>query len=158
MNAKKIIILAGLLLIIGIVGYTVTKKQTPTPQELIDLGLPTSVPGAKIDIPTGDKLNLDGNQVSNVYKSAKTINENGDVIFAESDKYQEIYHPQRNNFFLISIIGSPFEEARKEAETKFLESLEISAEEACKLNVAITTPRFANPNEAGTTYRLSFCE
>lgn len=59
--------------------------------------------------------------------------------------------------YLISILQSPFEEVRQIAETAFLEKLNIDKVAACKLKVNITTMRFANPDQAGQTFHLSFC-
>ena len=100
---------------------------------------------------------INNTEIKNVYKNAIDINDVGDVVFSETDSSQLVYHP-KDNFFLISILDSPFESARLAAEQQFLQSLEISESEACKLNVSVTTPRFANPEEAGRNYKLSFCK
>jgi len=44
-----------------------------------------------------------------------------------------------------------------EVEKRFIELLDISEAEACKLDVIITTPQFVNPEFAGEEYYLSFC-
>lgn len=79
------------------------------------------------------------------------------TVYDEGADYEIIYINQ-NDQYLISISGSPFEEKRKLAEQNFLKTFKINKEEACKLNVVITTPTFANPKEAGINYKLSFCD
>ncbi len=89
-------------------------------------------------------------------------------IYFDSSKYQGlIYEDPQKNFqiakiastgeYQISILGSPFATYRTQAENAFLVLLKISKEEACKLNVTIGTPYFANPDESGKIYPLSFC-
>ena len=104
-----------------------------------------------------EKLETEGVEMKNFYKSSEVANEGGDTIITQSTDYKILYMPNYS-YFLISIIGSPFEDVRLQAETIFLNTLGITQEEACKLNVEITTPHFANPEQAGTVYRLSFCQ
>jgi hypothetical protein len=78
-------------------------------------------------------------------------------IFVEADSPFNITQDLATNAYLISIVRSPFEEVRQKAETTFLEKLNITKEDACNLKVLITTMRFANPDQAGQTFHLSFC-
>lgn len=78
-------------------------------------------------------------------------------IFVETDSPFSITQDLATGAYLISIVQSPFEEVRLKAEAFFLEKLNIDKEAACKLKVNITTMRFANPNQAGQTFPLSFC-
>ena len=78
-------------------------------------------------------------------------------IFVENNAPFTITQDLATSAYLISIVQSPFEEVRQKAEVAFLEKLNIDKEAACKLKVNITTMRFANPNQAGQTFPLSFC-
>jgi hypothetical protein len=69
-----------------------------------------------------------------------------------------IFYIQADELFFISITSYPFDEYRPVAEQKLLEVLEISEDDACKLNVDITTPAYANPDKTGEVYGLSWCE
>lgn len=75
---------------------------------------------------------------------------------AKSADYHIFFLPTDEVFF-ISITSYPFDEHRGVAEQKLLEILAITKNDACKLNVDITTPAYANPDKAGEVYNLSFC-
>ncbi len=155
---KKIIIIAGVLLLVSSIGYFLTQKRQESVAPSVRTPLPQSqLPISELNLPTGEKMSVSGTEIKNVYKTALDINDTGDVVYAEANSYQQVYHP-KDQYFLISVTGSPFESARTEAEKQFLAILQISKEDACKLNVTITTPRYANPDEAGKIYKLSFCE
>lgn len=76
---------------------------------------------------------------------------------AQSSDYHIFFMPADELFF-ISITSYPFDEHRGIAEQKLLEVLAITEEDACKLNVDITTPAYANPDKAGEVFKLSFCK
>ena len=78
------------------------------------------------------------------------------ITLSRTKDYHIFYIPDQEVFF-ISIVSYPFDDHRIFAEEDFLDKLGITEKEACKLNVNITTPSFANPDKAGTTYGLSFC-
>lgn len=107
--------------------------------------------------PTEETYSLSGIQMNNFFATAKEVKPDGEVIMTENDDYRIMYFPQRE-YFLISIYSSPFQEIKNSAEESFIQILGIKQEDLCKLNVSITTPEFANPDEAGINYQLSFCE
>jgi hypothetical protein len=72
--------------------------------------------------------------------------------------YYQIYYIKSEDFFLISIIGYPFQNILPLAENDLLNTLGIDKESACKIDVRITTPNFANPEESGKIHKLSFCQ
>lgn len=79
------------------------------------------------------------------------------IIFEDEKRlYQISYFPLSNNY-LISVTGSPFEQYRKEAEKAFINQLNLSTIELCKLDVTIATSYITNPKESEKSYRLSFC-
>jgi len=94
--------------------------------------------------------------VNDFFQTGKTVNKNGDVLITDNNQFQILYLKPFNQF-LISILSPSFEEARIKAERQFLLSLNISMEEACRLNVRLNTPQFVNPDLAGRDYPLSFC-
>ena len=79
------------------------------------------------------------------------------LIYEDPQKNYSINEIQSNKSYQIVIIGSPFSTYRNEAENAFLSLLKISKDQACKMKVSVTTPYFANPDESGQTYPLSFC-
>lgn len=90
------------------------------------------------------------------FQSPQIINRQGDVRLFTSETYDIVYYPTKNKYH-ISIIGFPFSDVRLKAEQRLLEITKVGPETACQLDVLITTPYFANPNEAGKEYDLSFC-
>ncbi len=72
--------------------------------------------------------------------------------------YYHLFYFAPEELFIISIQRYPFDEIRPIAEQEFLKTLAIGEEDACKLNVELTTPGYANPGKAGKTYSLSFCK
>lgn len=104
-----------------------------------------------------ERITVSGVSVKNPRSSVVLENEQGDIVFNKSEGFEIVYLP-RFKQFLISITAPPFDENVLAAEQEFLGSLGISEAEACKLNVVITTPQSANPNEAGKDYGLSFCK
>lgn len=111
----------------------------------------------KPTVPDSSKIEISNVKVNNFYDDSKKINSSGDRLILEQSDFEAIYFP-RGNQFLISVLTSPFYKTRLDAEKAFLEKLDISEKEACKLDVSITTPNFVNPNEAGIDFTLSFCK
>jgi len=89
--------------------------------------------------------------------SPEVINKQGDTILFENNDFQIVWLAQSNSY-TISILSSPFAEIRSQAEQKLGEVLNKSPQDLCLFNVTVTTPNFANPDEAGNEYGLSFCD
>ena len=106
--------------------------------------------------PTGEKITASGKIMDNFFKKS-IVNKRGDALITNTKDYQITYFSKEDQF-LISILSSPFETNRKQAERQFLTDLNIDEKSACNINVIINTPNYANPNEAGTNYTLSFCK
>lgn len=117
---------------------------------------PTLVPIPLRNLPTGERVEVDGVSVKNPYTSAVQLTAEGDSLMTQEPGYQLVYLKQFDKF-LISIVASPFEENRQSAEAALLERLEIDENAACALQIEITTPYDVNPAEAGQIYDLSFC-
>lgn len=155
---KKLLIIIGITAIILIVltayiqsiGKT-TKTTTVSPSPIANNQFinPT--------VPTGNVVTIWGVTMNNFYKNTGEVSKDGEVQILSNSRYAFIYRPQ-HNYFLISILGSPFPQIRKEAETAFLTTLGITEKEACKLYVVITTPYSSNKDFSGKAFRLSFCK
>ena len=87
-------------------------------------------------------------------------NEDNSSSYYTIDKTPDyhIFYISSDELFFISITSYPFDKHRLAAEQKLIEALAISKDDACKLNVDITTPAYANPDKAGEVFNLSFCE
>lgn len=93
----------------------------------------------------------------NALSEVVETNKQGNKLVINESGYQILYLKEFDQF-LISILQSPFETIRQEAEKEFLRITQAEKDTACQLDVVITTPRFANPDLAGQTFYLSFCE
>jgi len=91
-----------------------------------------------------------------IFENAKKTTERGDVLFKDTGQYHLIYFSGEDEF-LISILSSPFENVRSEAEKAFLDILKIDEETACLLKVRISSPIKINPELKGNFLPLSFC-
>lgn len=149
---KKKISLIFTLLIIVSAGYLILNSQpSPLPQAP---PLPTVIPANPQIL---NRLDIQGVFVNNFLENSKTIEKTGEVFIEENRKYSIIYHSPDESF-LIYISSSPFETIRSEAENTFLKKLGINEPSACKLSVIEQTPYFANPENSGIQYPLSFCQ
>jgi len=88
---------------------------------------------------------------------SKDTTPQGDAVIKTNDHKYQIVYLKNTDSILISILGSPFEATRQEAEQDLLTTLDISKADACRLSVTINTTISANPDEAGVDYSLSFC-
>lgn len=119
--------------------------------------VPTYLPSPTLPVyKMPDKITINNITVNNFYKEAVKILPNGDVVIADNGKYQMVYF-KKGEYFMISVVNSPFEVVREEAEREFLDILGVDKQSVCQLPVNISTPQFANPDFAGETYSLSFC-
>lgn len=149
MTNKKLLIATlmffSLFLIILVLSLLKTGQK---PQPTQPLPTPTIVPV---------KITVSGISVNNFLKNPEEVNAQGDALFVKKEDYQLVYLPAFDQF-LITILSPSFEDVKREAEDEFIKTLDISPNDACKLNVAISTPSFINPEMAGKKYPLSFCE
>ena len=129
-------------------------QNAPTPTQVVPTIPPVALAITKTSKP--DKVIISNVEVKNVFDTPVSKTETNDMVLFENSKYQIVYIAVSNSF-IISITASPFESIKKEAESRFLNLLDVNKEGACKINVSITTPRFANPDNAGIVYPLSFC-
>ena len=157
---KKIIIIISVTTLILFViianillprkGEIVVPERTPVPEG-------TTETSSKFKIPEGETIETNKETVNNFFNENTKVNSRGDTLIVNAENYHITYFSKEDQF-LISILASPFEEVRKVAEIDFIQTLGIDKETACKIGVIITTPSFANKDEAGKNYNLSFCE
>ncbi len=137
MNKKKIIVslvlLVTLLLFLLILFLNLQSKISNLKSPSTSLLIPT---------PTPDPYTVNGTK----------------KIYVDDGAPYSITANKDSSYYKILITKSPFQKYRLEAEQKLLDELKLSQKKACALDVEITTPRFANPDEAGQVYKLSFCQ
>lgn len=92
-----------------------------------------------------------------IHEEAEKLPNTNDYIIEETKDFTIAYF-EKDQGFIIAILGSPFEEKKALAEKAFLKALEIEKGEACNLKVEITTTIHANPEEAKESHYFSFCE
>lgn len=155
-------LICAILILIVAVLIIIFKKSSP-PVSPPEITRPTATPFARkitpvISVPdvSLEKIDVRGIKINNVYKNPVEKNNQGDAVFFKNDNYQFVYQPQFSKF-IISVTSSPFWEKEKTAEEDFVKELGITKKDACWLTVEITTPDFANPEESGRVYPLSFC-
>lgn len=147
---KTIIIIVLVAIIITAISYILPNNNS---------GQPASSPAPKAGSTSNQassKISISGIEVNNFLKNPLRTDNRKDATFLDNPKYGFVYF-QKENQFLISITGSPFSTVKIQAENEFLTKLGIDKDQACRLNVVITTPYYANPNESGKNYKLSFC-
>lgn len=101
---------------------------------------------------TGGMLNVDEQAI----KNGTQIDPEGDRSLINSQGSSAIYSP-KDQSFSITILAPPFEMNRKEAEEKLLESLQITRDQFCQLNVVVGVPFAVSEALSGTDYHVSFC-
>ncbi len=119
---------------------------------------------SNIVFPTSSALTLGtakGNvTMNNFYKSADYITEDRQTveIQQQTSTYSIVYNVSDSSF-IITILSMPFETTREAAEAVFLNSLGISRQDACKLNVSEGVPAFVSDSDQyiGKSFSLSFC-
>ena len=109
-------------------------------------------------IPDEETIEVSGVEMNNFLKTSTLMHDNTNVVIPDNSPDHSIVYLNEHDQFLISVTGTPFFQKRILAEQNFLRILDISAEDACRLDVVVTTPRYANPHEAGEVSGLSFCQ
>ena len=95
-------------------------------------------------------------KIDNIYKNKIDKLTQNDITFIQSDNFQIYYYPE-NLWFSITLLGYNLNKSRTEAEKKFLDTLGITKEQACKLHVNLGVPYSINSETSGQNYGLSFC-
>jgi hypothetical protein len=109
------------------------------------------------DIPKGDTITINGVSFKNFYKENLPLGHFGEVLIFNENHIKIFYFPDRK-VFSIPISAAPFSDYQPLAEQAFLNRLNISKEDACKLNVFLSTAVGIDSKEGGIDHRLSWCE
>ena len=158
------LILAGIIILLFFSTVRKDEERTSPLQPTITQYHIPREPSPAITLPTviitiypADRVIISGVTVKNFFKTAEEITSYGDVVIVDKPEYRILYQANFNQF-LVNILSSPFEGVKAQAEKEFLRILDVTAPQSCSLNVVLATPRFANPQEAGREYTLSFCQ
>ncbi|MCX6761686.1 MAG: hypothetical protein NTY33_02475 [Candidatus Moranbacteria bacterium] len=162
-SKKKLFISIAFLLVLALILiFWFSKKNTSSSsatQTTSVNGLPI-IHGEKpaISINTFDITTRDGIiTINNIYKLPGVILLDFDgVNFKNSQYYHMEYYPKQQGF-IIAILDPAIQKAREIAESDFLEVLNITQDQACKLNISLTVPPSVNGRASGGNYGLSFC-
>ena len=104
-----------------------------------------------------NRIEISGIMVLDFTKNTPSSGSKLNLTTIANTKDYHIFYLSADELFVISITSYPFDQHRPVAENVLLDVLVITREEACGLNVDITTPSFANPDKSGEIYDLSFC-
>jgi hypothetical protein len=164
-HMKHKLIFAGILAAVCLIalGFFAASKAVSFPAAIA----PASIPGyAGIasdifgTVPTGTTLALGTSagtvNVANFYAANSPVNDGGDIVVKATGDYIIVYDPSNSSFWL-AITGTPFAAWATVAEQDFLQTLDVSEADACKLSVTegvIYSP--GDPNDA-MSFPLSFC-
>lgn len=167
---RRNVIIGLILLVILVIGVTLifnSNNQVPTQsptttspiqEEIISVtDRPLQPVSPAPPIPSTETIESQGVTIESPYLNEYERNRRGDTTFVENINYSIIYFAVDDQF-LISITGAPFETYRKQAENDLLTELNVTQDQACTLDVVISTPGYVNPNEAGQNYSLSWCD
>jgi hypothetical protein len=94
---------------------------------------------------------------TNFYQNAALITQDQQSVVIKNEADYSITYNVADSSFIISILSTPLEAARQEAEAAFLSSLGISQQDACKLTVYEAVPIGVSDEYPGESFPLSFC-
>ena len=95
-------------------------------------------------------------QVRNFYTLGEETEEASSIVVRSGPTYSIIYDTLLSSFW-IALQPESFETERGQAEQEFLNTLEISREDACKLDVSVGVFYTSGDSRSGRNYPLSFC-
>jgi len=167
MNKVKLakLIFLGLFVLLIILYFVLPKerKSKITPQNVaqelsqkISENISDKLPEELVPKEKKEKIEISNLEVNNFYTTSLTIDNEGNQLIANKDKYR-IYFIPKYNQFTISILDPAFEETKLTAEEDFVKILSADKKDLCFLNVSIATPGYINPDEAGKMHKLSWC-
>jgi len=113
-------------------------------------GSPANIEG-KIPIKTST-----GKVFVNDFRKNAEVASSGVLYFVEKNEYNIAYNSTGNEFILTLLVNKDIEKTRGAMENDFINSLGISREDACKLNVYLYVSA-AVDNKLSGNHGLSFC-
>jgi hypothetical protein len=109
---------------------------------------------------SADKMTIKTTQgdiaTNNLYKNPVELFSDNTVFFIENTDYHISFNPHDQSF-LITLLNPDIQTTRNRAEDDFLNALNITKNDACKLTLILGMPAFVNENLSGKNYGLSFC-
>src|SRR5690606_7392946 len=73
-----------------------------------------------------------------------------------SESYN-IFYSEVDNTFTISLLNTPLEETREQAQNRLLDLLGVPKDQLCRLKTMVTVPYWLNEELAGKNLGISFC-
>ena len=160
---KRILLLVGAALPLLMIGTWVLRGDdattVPGEKAFPDVGSSQSV-----DRPTGfTEVSLQSGErivVSDLTTNSQTFDDETyhlTGIFEASNGIFSLSYYEPDDFFAVTLLSEPLDDARGQAEQAFLSRLGISETEACNLNVYVGVPITVNQYLAGENLGFSFC-
>lgn len=155
----KIILLFLAIIVLGLLAYFLIARPRKTAVTAPSSSLPPTAefvippPDApKMSIPT-EKETVD---VNNLYSDPVYKLPDGTVTFIETSDYTMAFFP-KDKSFTIAILSSDLTATRNKAENDFLQTLNITKDQACELTVTLGVPYKISAENSGLNFGLSFC-
>lgn len=147
----KLVFIFGIFIVLALLIYTLRMK----PQE--SNIQPTSVIDRGQTVQTSN-----GIRFSDPKESTNFANLGAGVYISDERQLGDdvgfnIAYFEEDGSFAIGLTGKPLEEYHKKASRYLLETLHITEEEACELNVYVGVTYDVDPNLSGKNFMLSFC-
>ena len=163
MFKSTIIVIAGMLMFVVVVSYFLRPTpdvSTPRAVDFSDLpqadsDRPAGTTNMLVPTPTGDTI-----EMRDIRTNADRLGTDTWVFAGGLNTETELFtltYYEAYQYFQISLEAEPLAEVRREAETTFLQQLNISQEDACTLDVSVRTRVEINQFFAGQELGLSFC-
>lgn len=166
---KPILIVATIILIIGllITGYWLAtrqniQEQTPAPSDNTNTTIPPDQirPDQTPPSPIEDTLDIQTPSgsitVKNFYKDPEVKTFYYGAVLGETSLYRAFYS-RDYGYFVITITSDPIAKAQQEGEEMLLKRLDITASDACKLDVRIAVLPSVDPDYEKKNYAPTFC-
>jgi len=166
MDRKKIVIAAGIIVILGFLVILLFGNRNDTVVER-----PADFPVGTTDIRPTEQIELLGIQVSEnqiiELRDPRTLESTTDMgsgmysvttLENVTDKPFDIIFNEANASFAIGLTKEPVSQARYEAERYLMQSLGLSEDEMCALNIFVGVPFAVNEFLAGKNLGVSFCK
>ena len=156
----KIVLFVFALILLGLLGYfLITRPKKTVTTGHISSPLPTAefvIPppdAPKMSVPT-DRETID---VANLYSNPVYKLPDGTITFLENSDFTMQFFPKDKSFSIAILNPTDLNAARVKAESAFLQTLEISGEQACQLTGFLGTPYSVSPKNSGINFGFSFC-
>ncbi|PIW36994.1 MAG: hypothetical protein COW24_02420 [Candidatus Kerfeldbacteria bacterium CG15_BIG_FIL_POST_REV_8_21_14_020_45_12] len=107
-----------------------------------------------------DRLVLQGSDgdvsIADIYKLTSDRLPENTIIFLKDPDFEVMYSPETQGF-AITALARDLKSVASRAESKLVQTLDISTEQACTLDIWISVPYSINPDLSGRQYKLPSC-